>query len=69
MLYVMELNPKDIIDSIKRLNEKLIDIQNKCTPHTIEVKQVDGSLKRICIKCLMDCGYATDNDRDKYLNG
>ena len=65
----MESNPKDIIDGIKRLEEKLIDIQSECMPHTIEVKQVDGSLKRICVKCLMDCGYATNNDRDEYLNG
>lgn len=63
----MELDPKDINNKIKQLEKELNDIQVDCIPHDITIKQIGGSLKRICTKCLMDCGYATEEDKKGYL--
>lgn len=59
---------QNIANQIKQLEQDLCGLQNECMPHDIETKLVCGSLKRICSKCLMDCGYSTDSEKEAYFD-
>ena len=59
---MMNIEVKEILDKINKLQKELEAIQESCLHEEYSIELIDGSLKRVCKSCKKNIGYARQED-------